>query len=157
MLSPEKIRARPELSPAEGKRNRGRGRSSARRLWVRLQQLGASPLLPAPGLGDDQEQLGYDAALQPWSESLWSRLLEPDALPLPAGTAPQLTGLLPPRFAVENIDPPSPDPAAPAAPAAPAGARVRVCAIAARCSSSMASNSSTRAPQHRQNKSICNE
>ena len=94
----------------------------ARRLWVRLQQLGASPLLPAPGLGDDQEQLGYDAALQPWSESLWSRLLEPDALPLPAGTAPQLTGLLPPRFAVENIDPPSaPAAAAAAAPAAEAG------------------------------------
>jgi sulfite reductase alpha subunit-like flavoprotein len=35
----------------------------ARRLWVRLQQLGASPLLPQPGLGDDQEQLGYDKVM----------------------------------------------------------------------------------------------
>eukprot|EP01047_Picozoa_sp_COSAG01_P018053 COSAG01_NODE_969_length_12378_cov_41.649320_12_plen_93_part_00 len=35
----------------------------ARRLWVRLQQLGASPLLPQPGLGDDQEQLGYDKVI----------------------------------------------------------------------------------------------
>ena len=27
---------------------------------MRLQQLGALPLLPEPGLGDDQERLGYD-------------------------------------------------------------------------------------------------
>ena len=80
--------------------------ATARRLWVRLQQLGATPLLTDPGLGDDQEQLGYDAALQPWSEALWTRLLFPDALPLPANVTPQREGLLPPRFKVENIDPP---------------------------------------------------
>ena len=80
--------------------------ATARRLWVRMQQLGATPLLTDPGLGDDQEQLGYDAALEPWSEALWTRLLASDALPLPPGVAPQRDGLMPPRFCVELINPP---------------------------------------------------
>ena len=80
--------------------------ATARRLWVRLQQLGATPLLTAPGLGDDQEQLGYDAALEPWAEALWTRLLASDALPLPPGVTPQRDGLMPPRFRVELIDQP---------------------------------------------------
>jgi sulfite reductase alpha subunit-like flavoprotein len=73
-----------------------------------MQQLGATPLLTAPGLGDDQEQLGYDAALEPWSEALWTRLLASDALPLPAGVVPKRDGLMPPRFRVEMIDQPPP-------------------------------------------------
>jgi sulfite reductase alpha subunit-like flavoprotein len=81
--------------------------ASARRLWVRLQQLGATPLLTDPGLGDDQEQLGYDAALQPWAEALWTRLLARDALPLPPDVVPKRDGLMPPRFRVEEIEPPS--------------------------------------------------
>ena len=44
----------------------------ARRLWVRLQQLGALPLLTEPGLGDDQEQQGYDAALGEISNAYWA-------------------------------------------------------------------------------------
>lgn len=80
--------------------------ASARRLWVRMQQLGATPLLTNPGLGDDQEQLGYDAALEPWADALWTRLLAPDVLPLPPGVKPQRDGLMPPRFRVEEIGQP---------------------------------------------------
>eukprot|EP01051_Picozoa_sp_SAG22_P024854 SAG22_NODE_7083_length_778_cov_2.849779_1_plen_222_part_10 len=73
----------------------------SRRLWVRLQQLGAVPLLPEPGLGDDQAALGYDEALEPWLAKLWNRLLEPDALPLPAGKAVLDDGhLATPRLAI---------------------------------------------------------
>lgn len=75
----------------------------ARRLWVRLQQLDATPLLPLPGLGNDQEELGYDQALRPWLTALWARLLEPDALPLPEGKSVRVGHLASPRLAIELL------------------------------------------------------
>jgi sulfite reductase alpha subunit-like flavoprotein len=51
----------------------------ARRLWVRLQQLGAQPLLPECGLGDDQAVLGYDQALEPWLKALEPSAVESSA------------------------------------------------------------------------------
>lgn len=42
----------------------------AKRLFRRLQQLGASPLLER-GDGDDQHRLGYEGALGPWLAELW--------------------------------------------------------------------------------------
>ncbi|KAI8326131.1 riboflavin synthase domain-like protein [Martensiomyces pterosporus] len=52
----------------------------AKRLFRRLQQLGASPIVPR-GDGDDQHYLGTDGTLDPWLVNLWSALL--DRLPLP--------------------------------------------------------------------------
>ncbi|OQR95841.1 NADPH-dependent diflavin oxidoreductase [Thraustotheca clavata] len=46
----------------------------ARRLQARLVQLGASEIIDR-GLGDDQHELGYHGALNPWLEKLWSKLL----------------------------------------------------------------------------------
>ncbi|CAH1153947.1 unnamed protein product [Phaedon cochleariae] len=46
----------------------------AKRLHKRLLQLGANTILPL-GLGDDQHDLGYDAAADPWIEDLWNNLL----------------------------------------------------------------------------------
>ncbi|KAJ8937008.1 hypothetical protein NQ314_012090 [Rhamnusium bicolor] len=57
----------------------------AKRLHKRLLQLGAQALLPL-GLGDDQHDLGYDAAADPWIEELWKNLLV--LYPLPSGTHP---------------------------------------------------------------------
>lgn len=51
--------------------------AAARKLYVRLQQLGATPLLPlANGLGDDQAGEGYLAALDPWVRSITPILQE---------------------------------------------------------------------------------
>ncbi|KAJ1961999.1 NAPDH-dependent diflavin reductase [Dipsacomyces acuminosporus] len=47
----------------------------AKRLFRRLQQLGASPMLPR-GDGDDQHYLGVDGTLDPWLSSLWAALQE---------------------------------------------------------------------------------
>lgn len=47
----------------------------ARRLFQRLLNLGASPLVER-GLGDDQHPLGYDGDLGPWSEKLYSVLTD---------------------------------------------------------------------------------
>lgn len=44
----------------------------AKRLFRRLQQLGAVPLLER-GDGDDQHRLGYEGALGPWLYELWAR------------------------------------------------------------------------------------
>ncbi|XP_043243953.1 NADPH-dependent diflavin oxidoreductase 1-like [Amphibalanus amphitrite] len=53
-----------------------------KRLQKRLLQLGAAPLQP-PALGDDQHDLGADAAVDPWLGDWWDKL---DALwPLPDG------------------------------------------------------------------------
>ncbi|KAI8607580.1 hypothetical protein BC830DRAFT_115860 [Chytriomyces sp. MP71] len=52
----------------------------AKKLFKRLVQLGASPLVPR-GDGDDQHPLGVDGAFDPWCESLWTTLL--DRCPLP--------------------------------------------------------------------------
>lgn len=46
---------------------------AAKRLHRRLEQLGSTALLPL-GLGDDQDGLGVDHALEPWLASLWSAL-----------------------------------------------------------------------------------
>ena len=52
----------------------------ARRLDARLQQLGATALSPK-GLGDDQHEFGYSAALDPFLRDLWSKVLELYPLP----------------------------------------------------------------------------
>ena len=45
----------------------------ARRLHARLNQLGATELLPR-GLGDDQSENGYLTDLDPWLVSLWDKV-----------------------------------------------------------------------------------
>lgn len=54
----------------------------AKKLYKRLQQLGASSLLPV-ALADDQHDLGPDAVIYPWLTSLWEKVLE--ICPLPPG------------------------------------------------------------------------
>ena len=49
--------------------------AAARKLYQRLLQLGANILYPR-GLGDDQDELGYDQALAIWLDGLLSKLLE---------------------------------------------------------------------------------
>ena len=87
---------------------------AAKRLARRLAQLGSPALVPL-GLGDDQEALGLDQALEPWAQSLWEALAA--ALPLPAGRPPLPEGLPPPpRYSVEVLPASSaPTPATPAA------------------------------------------
>ena len=43
---------------------------TAKKLFRRLESLGAQPLMPI-GLGNDQHPAGYEAALDPWALSLW--------------------------------------------------------------------------------------
>lgn len=54
----------------------------AKRLNKRLQQLGATPIIPI-GLGDDQHDLGVSAVSLPWVADLWRNLLR--LCPLPNG------------------------------------------------------------------------
>ncbi|KAJ2610636.1 NAPDH-dependent diflavin reductase [Coemansia sp. RSA 1365] len=54
----------------------------AKRLFRRLQQLGANPIVPR-GDGDDQHYLGIDGALDPWLDMLWDALLLRYPLPEP--------------------------------------------------------------------------
>jgi sulfite reductase alpha subunit-like flavoprotein len=75
----------------------------ARRLHVRLQELGAAPVLER-GLADDQDARGVDQALEPWMDSLWEHLAA--LYPRPAGVQP--TRLRdapppPPKFHVELL------------------------------------------------------
>lgn len=42
--------------------------------------MGADPLIPV-GLGDDQHDLGYDGAADPWLNNLWDALLKLYPLP----------------------------------------------------------------------------
>lgn len=60
----------------------------AKRLYKRLQHLGANPLLSL-GLGDDQHDLGYDGAADPWLEDLWSSLLKLYPLPIDENPLPK--------------------------------------------------------------------
>nr|XP_045015660.1 NADPH-dependent diflavin oxidoreductase 1 isoform X1 [Jaculus jaculus] len=53
----------------------------AKKLHRRLLQLGGSALLP-PCLGDDQHELGPDAAIDPWLEALWEKVLGLYPVPL---------------------------------------------------------------------------
>ncbi|XP_077823130.1 NADPH-dependent diflavin oxidoreductase 1 isoform X1 [Macaca mulatta] len=61
----------------------------AKKLHRRLLQLGGSALLPVC-LGDDQHELGPDAAVDPWLRDLWDRVLSllpppPDLAEIPPG------------------------------------------------------------------------
>ncbi|XP_069333243.1 NADPH-dependent diflavin oxidoreductase 1 isoform X2 [Eulemur rufifrons] len=73
----------------------------AKKLHRRLLQLGGSALLPMC-LGDDQHELGPDAAIDPWLRDLWEKVLElcpvPRDLPvIPPGVP------LPSRFALHFL------------------------------------------------------
>jgi sulfite reductase alpha subunit-like flavoprotein len=54
----------------------------AKKLDRRLLALGGVPLIER-GLGDDQHPQGYEAALDPWLQQLWSTVRS--IFPLPAG------------------------------------------------------------------------
>ncbi|XP_021011726.1 NADPH-dependent diflavin oxidoreductase 1 isoform X2 [Mus caroli] len=53
----------------------------AKKLHRRLLQLGGSALLP-PCLGDDQHELGPDAAIDPWVGDLWEKIMVMYPVPL---------------------------------------------------------------------------
>ncbi|XP_045702066.1 NADPH-dependent diflavin oxidoreductase 1 isoform X1 [Phyllostomus hastatus] len=59
----------------------------AKKLHRRLLQLGGTALLPVC-LGDDQHELGPDAAIDPWLHSLWEKVLELHPMPLGLGVIP---------------------------------------------------------------------
>ncbi|XP_027821862.1 NADPH-dependent diflavin oxidoreductase 1 isoform X3 [Ovis aries] len=59
----------------------------AKKLHRRLLQLGGSALLPVC-LGDDQHELGPDAAIDPWLQDLWEKVLGPHPVPLNLGLNP---------------------------------------------------------------------
>ncbi|CAK4741231.1 hypothetical protein LEN26_018235 [Aphanomyces euteiches] len=76
----------------------------ARRLQARLLQLGATELIER-GLGDDQHELGYYGALNPWLDKLWTALLQLEPFVLPSGFViddnPKPT---PPKYRVEVLN-----------------------------------------------------
>ncbi|XP_004613420.2 NADPH-dependent diflavin oxidoreductase 1 isoform X1 [Sorex araneus] len=79
----------------------------AKKLHRRLLQLGGSALLPVC-LGDDQHDLGPDAAVDPWLQELWDKVLELYPPPLglhviPPGTPLPSTFTL--RFLQEALTP----------------------------------------------------
>jgi len=80
----------------------------ARRLYQRLIELGANPFHPR-GLGDDQDELGYDEKLNPWLEGLWKALSS-----LTGSTKEALKGgrLLPPIYRARILSTFYPDHAA---------------------------------------------
>ncbi len=73
---------------------------SAKKLWKRLQQLGASKAFYL-GLADDQHSLGVDGALDPWLSALWSFC---EATFPGFNAAPDETLLLPARYTVAVAD-----------------------------------------------------
>lgn len=74
---------------------------AAKRLHRRMEQLGSTALVPI-GLGDDQDALGIDFALEPWLATLWSALGA--RLPLPAGCEELAESECPPpRYTVEVL------------------------------------------------------
>ncbi|KAE8582045.1 hypothetical protein XENTR_v10019916 [Xenopus tropicalis] len=74
----------------------------AKKLHKRLQQLGACPLLP-PALGDDQHDLGPDAAVDPWLKDLWGKILS--IYPLPPGlNIISEDILLPPKYLLRLLE-----------------------------------------------------
>ncbi|XP_008574696.1 PREDICTED: NADPH-dependent diflavin oxidoreductase 1 isoform X2 [Galeopterus variegatus] len=73
----------------------------AKKLHRRLLQLGANALLPAC-LGDDQHELGPDAAIDPWLQDLWEKVrrLYPTPVDLPV-IPPGVP--LPPKFTLQFL------------------------------------------------------
>ncbi|XP_070614517.1 NADPH-dependent diflavin oxidoreductase 1 isoform X2 [Erythrolamprus reginae] len=74
----------------------------AKKLHRRLLQLGGSPLVPA-ALGDDQHDLGPDAAIDPWLLSLWEKILALHPL-LPGLRVMSPDVLLPPKYTFQFLD-----------------------------------------------------
>ncbi|XP_020781782.1 NADPH-dependent diflavin oxidoreductase 1 [Boleophthalmus pectinirostris] len=74
----------------------------AKKLHKRLQQLGASMLLPV-GLADDQHELGSDAVIDPWLFSFWQRFytLHPSLKALPSLKEDEA---LPPTFTLNFLE-----------------------------------------------------
>jgi sulfite reductase alpha subunit-like flavoprotein len=64
----------------------------AKKLFKRLSNLGASPLVPR-GDGDDQHYLGIEGTLNEWLDQLWDAVLK--IRPLPPGTDILSADLLP--------------------------------------------------------------
>ncbi|ELR46958.1 NADPH-dependent diflavin oxidoreductase 1 [Bos mutus] len=81
----------------------------AKKLHRRLLQLGGSALLPMC-LGDDQHELGPDAAIDPWLQDLWEKVLGPHPVPLNLDLSPP--GVLwPSKFTLQFLkDTPSSGP-----------------------------------------------
>ncbi|ORZ40352.1 hypothetical protein BCR44DRAFT_1509616 [Catenaria anguillulae PL171] len=67
-----------------------------KKLFKRLQQLGARPLFPK-GEADDQHYLGVDGTLDPWLNGLWQVLMQRFPLPAHLGQIPD-DELLPPKI-----------------------------------------------------------
>lgn len=75
---------------------------AAKKLHKRLLQLGAQPLLE-PCLGDEQHDMGQDAAVNPWLEEFWKKALF--ISPLPKDIQPLNKDFLPPsRYSVSLIN-----------------------------------------------------
>ncbi|VDI75242.1 Hypothetical predicted protein [Mytilus galloprovincialis] len=80
----------------------------AKKLYKRLQQLGADNLLPV-ALADDQHDLGPDAVIYPWLDSLWKKVL--NIYPLPPGREIISSTIRPPsRFTATFLDNTAPYP-----------------------------------------------
>ncbi|XP_078604811.1 NADPH-dependent diflavin oxidoreductase 1-like isoform X1 [Branchiostoma floridae x Branchiostoma japonicum] len=74
----------------------------AKKLQKRLLQLGGNPLHTL-GLADDQHDLGPDAVVDPWLNSLWNKVLS--LYPLPPDKAIISEHILPPpRYKVKFVD-----------------------------------------------------
>ncbi|ETV88811.1 hypothetical protein H257_00303 [Aphanomyces astaci] len=75
----------------------------ARRLHARLLQLGAVDIIDR-GLGDDQHELGYHGALNPWLDRLWVALLQLEPFLLPLGfTIDDSPKPTPPKYLVRIV------------------------------------------------------
>ncbi|KAJ2719680.1 NADPH-dependent diflavin oxidoreductase 1 [Coemansia sp. Benny D115] len=77
---------------------------AAKRLYRRLVQLGARPLVPR-GDGDDQHYLGPDGALDPWLDGLWTALEARWPMPRPAVADDVVPA---PAFSVQLVNESSP-------------------------------------------------
>nr|KAF6434019.1 NADPH dependent diflavin oxidoreductase 1 [Molossus molossus] len=73
----------------------------AKKLYRRLLQLGGAALLPVC-LGDDQHELGPDAAIDPWLHDLWEKVLELCPMPLGLSVIPPEVPL-PSKFALQLL------------------------------------------------------
>lgn len=73
---------------------------AAKKLHKRLLQLGAKAILHA-ALGDEQHDMGQDAAVNPWLEEFWQKTLQ--MFPLPQGMQPLSPDFMPPsKYSVET-------------------------------------------------------